>query len=456
MGSGFRVSGPGEHAGTYYAEPRPMPDTPKPASPRSSASTRLDSIDALRGIAALMVAGYHIWGHYGVYPFPSLGVVPQTTNADFFAYLVSPLRWGYLGVSLFLVLSGFCIHLPFARKRKETGGYQFDARQFYLRRMWRLYPAYAVSVIATFILLQVTSHGTALVASAPSISDLLTHLTLIHTYFDRYFYGIVTVYWSLALEFQLYLAYPLFLYLFRKLGLTRSIALLTIFSIVWRIISMDVFHHNLISVATGGPYSLMGFLFARMPEWLFGVWLAEWFVAGKSQPTQRMTLSFASIAVLISAILSTLWEPLWSLTDILFGLGFAFLVAAAITDRRQSHTAPISNASSFILHPSSLTTHFYRLLIWIGTISYSVYLFHMQLSWFGNAWIQRLPGDVIPFILRIVVFVLSIPFIAIIFRFLEAPFLKAPRQGDRYYSIYNLLRKSIGTKKDATIDVQHG
>ncbi len=412
--------------------PSPDPAWPGASSPSAqpTSSNRLDSIDALRGIAALMVAGYHVWGHYGVYPFPSIGVVPQTPNASLFAYLVSPLRWGYLGVSLFLVLSGFCIHLPFARKKKASGDHQFNARQFYLRRMWRLYPAYAFSVIASFILLDVTAHRTSLVA-APSLWDLAAHLTLIHTYFDRYFYGIVTVYWSLALEFQLYLAYPIFLYLFRKLGLTRSVALLTVFSIGWRFVSMNVFHHNLISVATAGPYSLMGFLFARMPEWLFGVWLAEWFVSEKKRNVGRSALSVAASLILFASILSTLFEPLWSLTDILFGIGFALVIAAAITPRKS--TAPSSILS---LLPSS---PLYRFLVWTGSVSYSLYLFHLQLSWFGNAWIQNLPGEVLPFVLRMIVLALSIPIIAVIFRFVENPFLRAPRKGERFYSLYSWL-----------------
>src|SRR4051812_41538605 len=145
---------------------------------------RLDSIDALRGIAALMVVLYHVWGHYGIYPFPSIGVVPQAAHPDLFSYIVSPMRWGYLGVSLFLVLSGFCIHLPFARKKEQKGSYFFESKEFYFRRLWRLYPAYFVSVVGAFILLLVLApysseagHGT------PSIGDLLTHLTLTHGYF---------------------------------------------------------------------------------------------------------------------------------------------------------------------------------------------------------------------------------------------------------------------------------
>ncbi len=406
----------------------------------SSAKFRLASIDALRGIAALMVAGYHVWGHYGVYPFPSLGVVPWTQSAGIFSYLVSPLRWGYLGVGLFLVLSGFCIHLPFARKRAEAGGYNFDWRKFYLRRLWRLYPAYGASVIGTFILLLLVSHGSNFVKAVPSVADLFAHLTLTHGYLDRYFYGIVDVYWSLALEFQLYLAYPIFLYLFRKAGLSRSIAFLTIGSLAWRLVAMNVFHSQLISVAWTGPYALMGCVFARMPEWLFGAWLAEWFVSGASHRARRLPLAAASGGILLAGILSTLAQPLWLFTDTLFGLGFGFLIATAITSRKRATTRTPSAA--------------YRGLVWAGTISYSLYLFHMQFSWFANPWIREIPSPTLQFLLRGIVLALSIPIIALIFRFVEAPFLSAPRFGTKLFMIYRRIGRGLGMKSDISPIVQ--
>ena len=418
----------------------------------SRPSARLGSINALRGIAALMVAGYHIWGHYGVYPFPSIGVVPQAINPSIFSYLVSPLRWGYLGVSLFLVLSGFCIHLPFARKRKEKGNYGFAARPFYLRRLWRLYPAYAVSVIGTYLLLWVASRTTHLVDFMPTFGDLTAHLTFTHGYFDKYFYGIVHVYWSLALEFQLYLAYPLFLYVFKKIGLTKSIVGLTAFSIVWRWASLDIFHYNLISISTTGPYTMMGFLFARMPEWLFGVWVAEWFASGKSFAvnfslfgSRRLPLVAVSVMVLFSAIFSSLSELLWPLTDILFGLGFAFAVGASVIPAIEG----VSAARFYRFSP-------YHSLVWVGTISYSIYLFHMQLSWFANPWIHGFHGGAVPFFLRIIVLACSIPIIAVIYRLVEAPFLKLPKPGDRYFTLYTRIRKFIGIKTDTSLPVQFG
>jgi peptidoglycan/LPS O-acetylase OafA/YrhL len=406
-----------------------------------SPKLRLGSIDALRGTAALMVAGYHIWGHYGVYPFPSIGVVPWTHSAGIFSYLVSPFRWGYLGVGLFLVLSGFSIHLSYARKFSESGNYEFEWRKFYLRRLWRLYPAYAVSVVGTFFLLLLTAHGTDLLGKPPTVLDLLSHLTLTHGYFDRYFYGIVHVYWSLALEFQLYLGYPVFLFAFRKFGLSRSIIALSILSLIWRYVVMNVFHYQLISVASTGPYAPMGFLFARMPEWLFGAWLAEWFVSGANRNYRRWPLAIVAVGVLFIAILSTLAEPMWVFTDLLFGLGFAFVVAAAIVPGKETET-------------QSLKNRLYHLLIWTGTISYSVYLFHMQLSWFANPWIRELSSAPLQFLLRVIVLIFSIPVIAVIFRFVEAPFLSAPRPGTRLFKIYYGIGRWIGIKPDASIAVQ--
>ena len=383
-----------------------------------------------------MVAGYHIWGHYGVYPFPSIGVVPWTRSSGIFSYLVSPFRWGYLGVGLFLVISGFSIHLSFARKRNATGNYDFEWRKFYLRRLWRLYPAYAVSVVGTFVLLLFTAHGTDLVGTPPTVLDLISHLTLTHGYFDRYFYGIVTVYWSLALEFQLYLAYPIFLYAFHKFGLSRSIVVLSIISLVWRYVVMNVFHYQLISVASTGPYAPMGFLLARMPEWLFGAWLAEWFVSGANAKVRRTPLVFGAVIMLFVSILSTLSESLWVFTDLLFGLGFAFVIAAAIVPSTRVSNPAVKN-------------RLYRLLVWMGTISYSLYLFHMQLSWFANPWIRNLASEPLQFFLRVIVLLISIPIIALIYRAVEAPFLSSPKFGTKLFNIYSNIGRWIGIRSDA-------
>ena len=82
---------------------------------------RLQSIDALRGIAALGVVLYH--------------AVMQTTNAvpdNFFRWPVKLLQFvssfGYIGVFLFFVISGFCIHLQWAKSRATGKPHQIEFR----------------------------------------------------------------------------------------------------------------------------------------------------------------------------------------------------------------------------------------------------------------------------------------------------------------------------------------
>jgi peptidoglycan/LPS O-acetylase OafA/YrhL len=396
---------------------------------QSDRRLRLDTIDVLRGIAAFSVALYHIWGHDGGYAFPSIGVVPQTPDPTFFDYIISPFRWGYLGVSLFLVLSGFCIHLPYARKKHEKGDYSFRPRQFFARRIWRLYPAYIVAVVGTAIVLWIAQSFPSLRISdrmeIPTVGDVIGHLTMAHGFIENQFYSIVSVFWSLSLEFQLYLLYPLFLFLFRKIGTFRAVALLTIVSLVWRYCAIVYFDNGLISIAMQGPYTLLGSVLARMPEWLFGAIVAELLLTKKN--AFNSVVSTVSIVVVIAAaILTTLHQELWVATDILFGLGFALLVFF-VAYKEYSSTKEVSRSFLF------------RWFVKIGVISYSLYLFHLQLSWILETQLAVDPGNMTHMLIRIGWLLFSILPIVFIYKFIEKPFLKPPKPGSKFYPLYAKL-----------------
>jgi peptidoglycan/LPS O-acetylase OafA/YrhL len=399
---------------------------------------RLDSIDALRGLAALSVALYHAWGHDGTYPWYSIGIVTQTPNAHWLSYLTFPFRWGYLGVSFFLVLSGFCIHLPAARNLVGTGSYQFQAKAFYLRRLWRLYPAYFIAVVTTTILLwgmhlagatRLPGHS-----DLPSAWDVFAHLTLLHGYFESTFYSIASVFWSLALEFQLYLAYPFFLYLFRRLGTLRAVIILTAVALMWRLVLLNYFGAGLVSISAHGTIVGMGSVLGRMPEWLFGALLAEVYFRREELWDKLVTKHFPllsfGVAFFALAILSTLDERGWSLTDPLFGIAFAFFVAATILPREAEHRQRHSWA--------------HRWLIGVGVFSYSLYLFHLQLSWLISPIIDKIPGLLLPFLARILWLMVSIRIIRGIFVIVEKPFLRAPREGERFYELFQKIERGLG------------
>jgi peptidoglycan/LPS O-acetylase OafA/YrhL len=89
-------------------------------------------IDQLRGVAALAVVLCH-----AAVSAETVVVAPAQQSWHWAAWI---LGWGYLGVPLFFVISGLCIHLPTARARAAGHLAPPDWRRFFQRHFWRLYP----------------------------------------------------------------------------------------------------------------------------------------------------------------------------------------------------------------------------------------------------------------------------------------------------------------------------
>src|SRR6266516_1400991 len=96
---------------------------PEQARGRSS----LADIDMLRGMAALVVAAYHTrettW--VGIREFWNLHGLHAEPQA-ILGYVTFPLIWGFIGVPIFFVLSGYCIHRSQAFARVRSGSFQLS------------------------------------------------------------------------------------------------------------------------------------------------------------------------------------------------------------------------------------------------------------------------------------------------------------------------------------------
>src|SRR5664279_2115162 len=98
----------------------------------------LDWVDVLRGLASFGVTIFHsipvLW--VGLYHYSG-----TFSKIDRFASFLSyPARFGYAGVMLFFLLSGFVIHLP------NVLDSRLRFRSYMMRRVWRIYPPYAAAV----------------------------------------------------------------------------------------------------------------------------------------------------------------------------------------------------------------------------------------------------------------------------------------------------------------------
>jgi peptidoglycan/LPS O-acetylase OafA/YrhL len=178
----------------------------------SSFGGRLKAIDFLRGVAALAVVLHHAFS-YG--PYREIG-------ETWFQALSAVALQGHLGVPLFFVISGFCIHLPYARRKSGGSSASVGFIQFWKRRVRRLYPPYFVVLCLsmTLVLAAYLRH-----ANVPLVTnyaeprlhsmgaDFLAHVFMLHGLipaFDKA--GGNPPLWTLAREEYLYLLYFILLF----------------------------------------------------------------------------------------------------------------------------------------------------------------------------------------------------------------------------------------------------
>src|SRR5258708_35344259 len=105
---------------------------------------RLVSLDAVRGFGALWVLSFHI-SHSQ----------PGPIGLRYFVTL--PFDFAYLAFLLFIVVSGFCIHLSAARSISLSRPPKQKWPEFWRRRFHRLYPPYLFAIAFGLIVRQLTS-----------------------------------------------------------------------------------------------------------------------------------------------------------------------------------------------------------------------------------------------------------------------------------------------------------
>jgi peptidoglycan/LPS O-acetylase OafA/YrhL len=161
------------------------------------------TIGVLYGFRALMVlfvCNFHIWqqGWMGQYVY----LFGTRISFDFWT------RSGYLFVDGMLLMSGFLLYLPYARQ-KEYGTPVPSVKRFYWNRLVRIVPSYLAAVLIMLFFYALPSGAYS--DAAARNKDILTHLTFTFTFFrDTYLYTpLDAVLWTVGIEMQFYLVFPL-------------------------------------------------------------------------------------------------------------------------------------------------------------------------------------------------------------------------------------------------------
>ncbi len=182
----------------------------KACAEREISTRHVDILDGVRVLAIFIVAWFHIWQQSWLRPF----IYDAAAHK---AYLnAEPMvRSGYIMVDLMLLMSGFLLFLPYARHMIE-GEAMPRAREFYVKRALRILPSYWLCIAVLLFCFALPAHGWRM--DKWLRLDLITHLTFTHVFNGHTYVGteLNVVLWTLAIEVQFYLIFPLIARLFTK------------------------------------------------------------------------------------------------------------------------------------------------------------------------------------------------------------------------------------------------
>jgi peptidoglycan/LPS O-acetylase OafA/YrhL len=307
------------------------PGPTAPAGPNAAFRFQhVPELDGFRGLAIALVVVGRYWEFRG-----------WSSDVKAFAQSLA-----HLGVLLFFVLSGFLITGLLYRERSLTGSISF--KRFYIRRALRLLPAFFLFLATVALLVRF-----GLVTDVPKIEFLECLLYLRNIFGRSLSLGHI---WSLSLEEQFYLVWPISFFLLPRKQASAIVAWVCVVFMIWRGAAIAL---RLFSYEHGTFYVRPYFRFDSI---LIGCLIALWLCSSPS--------AFARLR----KFARTYWPAVFWVALFLWAtLGETLSRALHIT---VSEILAAIALTHVVLSPGSLMAKFCRnpCLRYLGTISYSLYL----------------------------------------------------------------------------------
>ena len=348
-----------------------------------SAEGRFDELDGYRGIAVMGIVVFHVF---------------QFCNVDHYLYLGTPAYTVFNSldamVPFFFVLTAFLLFEPMARAAIDDTP-PISGRGFLVRRAVRILPVYYVVVVAVWFTRQQSLPG--------DWRDLLEHLTFTQVFDEKRIFYTNGPAWSLSVEVYFYLGLVVV-----SIGLARlcrrlvdrrkriavmvtAAALLAVVSLTWKAWAFGLEHRP-----TTGSFTAWFGPVANLDNFAVGMVLAVIVASlGDERPLgERSRLGLRLIALAIVALaFATRQANAW--TGVYFtslcALGFGCLIGASVLGPR---------ADRWGLALSR------RPLLWLGAISYSIYLWNEPVLLGLRGWpnlVQQAPSDFVRDVLVVTV-----------------------------------------------------
>ncbi|MCX5662924.1 MAG: acyltransferase [Planctomycetota bacterium] len=365
---------------THPSQSNPGQSKPTPPKPSPTAF-----LDGLRGLAAFYVLLHH--ARYLLHEGSPYGFQLHPERYSAFSkavfYALSAFRYGHEGVLFFFVLSGFVIHLRYAREfAADPARAKFGYVGYVYRRAKRLYPPMLLALLLTFALdsagaakgyaiysaqtpylnINATLAPPDAVVPGPDLraTTLLGNLAFTMGVYVRT-YGSDGPLWSLMYEWWFYMFFPLFWWVTRR-SIPAATALMAA-------LVLGSAHPEY------WPLKLPQQVMTMMGIWWMGVLLAEVY-AGRIQ-AGRIRVPMAALAPLVLLLPASV---AWVLPDTCWALGFVGLIASGFAWQQR-------DGSLWVLH----------VLKPLGDMSYTLYVCHMPILVFLAGWLMsRSPTGHLP------------------------------------------------------------
>ena len=354
---------------------------------------RVASLTGVRALAALLVVATHAAYTTGKYTHGYIGLVFSRME---------------IGVPIFFVLSGFLLFGPWVRAA-VAGATAPSLRRYARHRVRRIMPAYAVTVLAAYLIYHFHDAGP---NPGHSWNGLLRNLTLTQIYTDSYLFSHLhqglTQMWSLAVEVAFYLTLPVVAYLLLvvlcrrrwKPGLLLAgLAGLALISPAWMVLV-----HTVDFLPDGARLWLPGYL-----AWFIGGMMLAVLSAVGSQCHWFLAVPLAVLCYVIAAT-PIAGEATTSPTGlaqavvkiVFYAVIATLMVAPLVLGNRGAYSRLLGS----------------RPMVWLGEISYEIFLVHLIVMEFAMVAVLhwRVYTGSMP-VLFVVTLILTIPVAWLLHRF---------------------------------------
>ena len=202
-------------------DPARIDSAPGASPPNRKERVHLRYLDGIRGLAALYVVFFH-----------ATGMAQKGFDASlphWARLLRGAASQGHYAVVVFIVLSGYCLGLPVVSSPERW--FRGGTGIFFRRRAWRILPPYYAALALDLWIQRVLPSRNQLLAFSPNVvwadfvngwggGSLLSHLLLLQNLKLAWWSSINWPTWTVATEWQLYFTLPLWVYLWRRQGMT--------------------------------------------------------------------------------------------------------------------------------------------------------------------------------------------------------------------------------------------